>query len=225
MTSRAPDEPGSATDLILLGGGGHASDVLATLEFMNAQRPTWNVIGVADDSASPRIERFTGRGVPFLGPIDRALEMHPGARFLVTIGYPEGRRRVAERALRAGLSAATLIDPRAVVGTGTRIGEGSVVLGTRISPLCRIGRFVYVASATIVGHDTDIGDFCSLMAGCIVSGDVAIEDDVLVGIGACVIEKRRIGTRARVGAGAAVVKDVAPGTTVLGVPARVVETD
>ncbi|MGH8516000.1 MAG: acetyltransferase [Panacagrimonas sp.] len=218
--SAAPANDDSLQDIVLLGGGGHASDVLATIEFINSGRPTWNVIGVADDSDEPRLERFTSRGVPFLGPIDQALVACRKARFLATVGYPEGRRRVAERALRAGMAPATLIDPRAVVGAGTRFGEGCVVLGTRISPLCRIGRFVYVASATIVGHDTVIGDFCSLMAGCIVSGDVTIGDDVLVGISASVAEKRRLGARARIGAGAVVVRDVDPDTTVVGVPAR-----
>lgn len=219
-SANARGDDASPQDLVLLGGGGHASDVLATLEHINAARRTWNVIGVADDSAEPRLDRFTRRGVPFLGSIDQALQRCGKARFLATVGYPEGRRRVAERALRAGIRPATLIDPRAVVGTDTEIGEGCVVLGTRISPMCRIGRFVYVASATIVGHDTVVGDFSSLMAGCIVSGDVTIEEGVLIGISASVIEKRHIGARARVGAGAVVAKDVEAGTTVVGVPAR-----
>lgn len=51
-----------------------------------------------------------------------------------------------------------------------------------------------------------------------------IGDDVIIGTGAIVIARPNtglsIGDGARVGAGAVVTKDVAPGQTVVGVPAR-----
>lgn len=212
---------GKPERIVLLGGGGHASDVLGLIEFINSRAPTWNVIGVGDDSPEPRHDRFEGRGVPFLGTIDQAIAASAGARFLATVGFPEGRRIVAERAQRAGLRAATLIDPRIARGTGVQIAEGCVVLdGVHLSPLCRLGRHVYVSTGAIVGHDTVVGDYASLMPACAVSGDVVIGEGVLIGLTASISQGIHIGRDARVGAGAVVVRDVEAGTTVTGVPAK-----
>ena len=50
---------------------------------------------------------------------------------------------------------------------------------------------------------------------------VIIEDDVYIGCNTTVLAGVTIGRGARVGAGSVVAKNVAPGTTVAGVPARV----
>lgn len=207
--------------IVLLGGGGHASDVLGAIEFINSRSPTWDVIGVADDSPEPRHDRFAARGIPFLGTIEKAIAVSAGARFLSTVGFPEGRRAVAERAERAGLKAATLVDPRIARGTGVQIAEGCVVLdGVHLSPLCRLGRHVYVSTGAIIGHDTIVGDYSSVMPACAVSGDVVIGEGVLIGLTACISQGIHIGAHARVGAGAVVVRHVEAGTTVVGVPAK-----
>ncbi|HYC48356.1 MAG TPA: acyltransferase [Burkholderiales bacterium] len=52
---------------------------------------------------------------------------------------------------------------------------------------------------------------------------VTVEDDVWIGIGAIVLKGVCIGRGAHVGAGAVVTRDVAPGATVVGNPARLVE--
>jgi len=52
---------------------------------------------------------------------------------------------------------------------------------------------------------------------------VRIEADCWVGAGATLLEGVTIGPRSTVGAGALVNADVAPGTTVVGVPARAVQ--
>jgi serine O-acetyltransferase len=60
------------------------------------------------------------------------------------------------------------------------------------------------------------------------SHKIVIEDDVMIGANAVVItplhQGLRIGSGARVGAGAVVTRDVPPGATVVGVPARVIRT-
>jgi serine O-acetyltransferase len=57
---------------------------------------------------------------------------------------------------------------------------------------------------------------------------IVVGDDVMIGAGATVITPRlgsvHIGAGARIGAGAVVTSDVAPGTTVVGVPARPLRT-
>jgi acetyltransferase-like isoleucine patch superfamily enzyme len=57
----------------------------------------------------------------------------------------------------------------------------------------------------------------------ILSRPVVIEDDVWIGIGAILLKGVRIGAGARVGAGAVVTRDVPPGATVAGNPARMAE--
>lgn len=206
--------------VMLLGAGGHASDVLGVIERANLQEPVWDVVGIADDSKPPKLDRYVGRDIQFLGTIDEALARHPDVEFLATVGFPAGRRLVAERAERAGCRAATLVDPRAIVAPNVRIGAGSVVLGgSYLSALVGIGRHVYVSALVVIGHDTVVGDYSSLMPGAMICGDAVLGSDVLVGANATVLQGARVEDGASVGAGA-VARRVAAGTTVSTIWAR-----
>jgi acetyltransferase-like isoleucine patch superfamily enzyme len=55
------------------------------------------------------------------------------------------------------------------------------------------------------------------------SRPVIIEDDVWVGIGAIILKGVRIGRGARIAAGSVVTRDVPPGATVAGNPARIID--
>jgi acetyltransferase-like isoleucine patch superfamily enzyme len=59
--------------------------------------------------------------------------------------------------------------------------------------------------------------------GAHISGAVHVEEGADVGTGASVIQGITVGAWSVVGAGAAVVRDVEPHTTVVGVPASVIE--
>lgn len=203
----------------IVGGSGHASDVLGCVEAINTIEPTYEVIGLfVDPGLEERVERFEQRGVRVAGTIDDVAASGADC-YVAAIGYPEGRREVVRR-LEGRLPAATLVHPRASLSTGVEVGEGSFVHdGSRHSPLARIGRHVYVSVQAVVGHDTVVGDYASIMPGALVSGDVLIGEAALIGTGATIVEKVTIGPEAVVGAGAVVTRDVAAGTTVVGVPA------
>ena len=51
-------------------------------------------------------------------------------------------------------------------------------------------------------------------------GRVNVGDHAFVGAGAVILPRLKIGAHAVIGAGAVVTRDVAPGSTVVGVPAR-----
>lgn len=55
-----------------------------------------------------------------------------------------------------------------------------------------------------------------------VGAEINIDDDVWIGAGAIVLPGITVGKGAVVGAGAVVTKDVAPNTTVVGVPAKLI---
>src|SRR5205807_1594927 len=70
-------------------------------------------------------------------------------------------------------------------------------------------------------HDAVIEDCAMLAPQAVVSGFVRIGRAAYVGGGACVRQRVTVGERALVGLGGVVIGDVAPGTTVVGNPARV----
>ncbi|MGZ4729657.1 MAG: acetyltransferase, partial [Acidimicrobiales bacterium] len=74
--------------------------------------------------------------------------------------------------------------------------------------------------ATVVSHDSVIGDHATLSPGVLVNGAVTVGEGAFLGTGAIVTPGRTIGPWAVVGAGAVVVHDVPKGTTASGVPAR-----
>jgi sugar O-acyltransferase (sialic acid O-acetyltransferase NeuD family) len=208
----------SLSPLVLVGGGGHASDVLQAVEAVNAARPTYHVVGILDDG-DVDLRRFAGRGVARVGAVDDLSGID--AAYVLCLGWPWARHAVARRVAGRGEPAAPIVHPSAEVGVGVELGPGSVVLGhSHLSPFVRFGVHAFVSYGACVGHDATFGDHASVMPNAAVSGGVIGGHRVLVGTGAAVREGVRLGDDVRIGAGAAVVGDVAPGLTVVGVPAR-----
>ncbi len=110
--------------------------------------------------------------------------------------------RIAHRA--AIVIAQVAVGDPVVIDPGVYIVHGQVV----------IDGLVEIASDVIISPFTTIG---------LQSGDLrgpTLERGVSVGTGAKVIGNIRIGANSRIGANAVVVDDVAPATTVVGIPAR-----
>jgi UDP-perosamine 4-acetyltransferase len=73
-----------------------------------------------------------------------------------------------------------------------------------------------------VEHDAVIEDHAHVATGARLCGGVRVGVGAHVGAGATVLQGVTVGNDAVVGAGAVVLRDVAPDTTVVGVPARAV---
>jgi len=107
------------------------------------------------------------------------------------------------------------------------------ITGIEIHPGASIGRrfFIDHGMGVVIGETAVIGDDCTLYHGVTLGGTSwqkgkrhpTLGNNVVVGAGAKVLGPIDIGDGARIGSNAVVLKAVPPGTTVVGVPGRLIE--
>ncbi len=107
------------------------------------------------------------------------------------------------------------------------------ITGIEIHPGATIGRRVFIdhGMGVVIGETAVINDDCTLYHGVTLGGTSwnkgkrhpTLESGVVIGAGAKVLGPITIRAGAKVGSNAVVVKDVPPGATAVGIPARIVE--
>ena len=102
-----------------------------------------------------------------------------------------------------------------------KIQRGVVVCAGCIGTVnLRFDEFSMVNLLCTIGHESQIGRGAVLNPTVNISGGVTMGSGVLVGTGAQVLQYVHVGDGATIGAGAVVVKDVEPGVTMVGIPAK-----
>jgi len=212
-------------NIVVVGTGGHARELLDVIEAMNVEEPgLFHMLGFLDD-ALERHGRLV-RGHAVLGSVEwLETRRHDPPWFVVGIGSPAARRLTAARAEQFGARPATLVHPSAVIAHNVRIGEGSVVTANAtLTCDITLGVQVHVNIAATISHDCIVGDYALLGPGSHLAGNVRVGAGCDVGIGAVVIQGLEVGEWSIVGAGTVVVQSVPANVTVVGAPARVVKT-
>ena len=201
--------------VLVIGAGGHARVVVEAL------------LGDADHEVVGAVsgdgDGIDDLGIPVLGRSDdwRNIAVSRDATtFCVAIGDNATRRRygrevTATGTLASAISGSAVLSPTCSVAAGVQVLPGAVV-----NAATRIEEGAIVNTNATVDHDCRIGEYCHIAPGVALGGAVEVGADALVGIGARVLPGLTIGSGAVVGGGAVVVRDVPPGATVVGVPAR-----
>lgn len=107
--------------------------------------------------------------------------------------------------------------------------------GIEIHPGAKIGRrfFIDHGMGVVIGETTEIGDDVLIYQGVTLGGTgkgkgkrhPTIGNRVVIGAGAIILGPITIGDDSRIGAGSVVVNSVPPGSTVVGVPGKVIKRD
>lgn len=209
----------------LIGAGGHGREVMPMLR-----------LTLQDDMASGNVElvfvvegqegETEVNGYRMIG-MQAFLELEGDKLFNVAIGDSEARQRIAEFCLTHKVEPFSVFAPSSILLDANHIGEGCMISEqTIITSNVKIGRFFQANCQCNISHDCVIGDFVTFAPGVKCNGNVTVGDHAYIGAGAVIKQGQYgkplvIGEGAVVGMGAVVVQDVAPYTTVVGNPARV----
>ena len=205
-------------DVVIVGVGGVGRALLEFVEDVNRGAPCWHFCGFVDDALEA--QGRTIDGYPVLGPIewlrDRDVDVFIG------LGAPAPRELVRKKVQHYdGPAFPSLVHPSAYVGASVSIGDGCMVYpGACINTSATLESFVLVNMNAAIGHDVVLHDYATLAPGACIGGAVRVGEGADIGIGASCKQGVSLGAGCRVGAGAAVIRDVAPGETVAGVPAK-----
>lgn len=207
------------TRVLILGAGGTGRDLVDWLPELEAAGHPLEVAGFLDDD--PAKQGKTIAGIRVIGPLSAA-GRDPAVRLVDALGSPRTfRARAGVTGMLPDDRFVTVVHPSARLSRGATIGAGTLVYPFAfVGPDVRIGRHVTILSHAAINHDTTLGEFTILASHVALGGHVTIGASCYLGMRSAVREGKSVGAESMVAMGAVVTADVAPGSTVAGVPAR-----
>jgi serine O-acetyltransferase len=163
--------------------------------------------------------------------IDAAMERDPAARgrLEILLCYP-GVHALAFHRLAHRLWLADWVVVARFVSHVSRF-----LTGIEIHPAARLapGVFIDHGMGVVIGETAEVGENVTLYQGVTLGGTSLKREkrhptlgrNVVVGTGAAVMGAITVGEGTRIGAGSVLVKDVPPGSVVVGVPGRIISRD
>jgi sugar O-acyltransferase (sialic acid O-acetyltransferase NeuD family) len=200
------------SDLVLFGGGGHAS---ACIDVLLAEGE-WAIRGIIEQDGHQGVSSL---GYPVLGTDSDSESLVDGATpVFIAVGQlpsPAVRKALYDRLHKSGAIFPVVQSPRAYVSPMATVGSGSIIMhGAVVNTRAQVGQQCIINSQALIEHDAILGEFCHVSTGALINGGASIGDGCFVGSGAIVREGVHIGNDVVVGAGVRVMKDLPSGTVV-----------
>ena len=205
-------------DIVIVGAGGFAREVLALIEKLNEVSPKWNVLGFIDDNLHA-LDNYD-LGYSILGTIS---EWTPIAdeQYAMAIASPQLKEKVSGTLKERGAIFATLVHPKVSIGKRVTLGEGVILFEHTIVDIdVRLEDFVFINTFCTIGHDAVIGRCTTIAPGVGISGTCKIGQYVNMGGHSYIIPGKKVGDHAVIAAGSVVFNNVKEKTTVIGNPAK-----
>jgi sugar O-acyltransferase (sialic acid O-acetyltransferase NeuD family) len=207
--------------LVIVGAGGFGREILAWIKDVPTPAKEYETICFLDDN--PKALEPYNYQEPIIGGI-QDYRPREGDALVMGIAAPTQRKlEIADSLLQRGARFISLIHPTAFLGNNVKLGQGCVICqNVIITSDVTIGNFVSINVLVAIGHDVLLGDGCTLYSFVNVNGFAKLGRGVEVGSHGTILPRAVVGDFAKVGAGSVVLKNVKPGSTVLGVPAKLI---
>jgi acetyltransferase EpsM len=200
-------------EVAVIGAGGHAKVVASTLLAAG-----YRVSGFYDDDSEKWGKYIFG--IPVVGSID-VLKETKHSPAIIGLGDNKTRKKLASE---LDLDWITVVHPFAWVHPEARLGVGTVVCaGAVVQPGARIGAHTILNTKASVDHDCYVGDYVHIAVAHLAGGASADEGSFL-SLGSVVLPNLQVGAWAHLGAGSIATKNIPPGCTAVGNPARVIKS-
>lgn len=205
-------------NLIIIGARGFGREIYRHATNCKGFRSIFLVKGFLDDR-SGNFKQYEA----FPPVIDSVENYQPkkNDRFICALGNVADKIKYCKMILGKGGEFTSLVHPTAYIEPASRIGIGSIIMAdVRISTEVEIGDFSTIMVRTLIGHDAIIGDWVHIGPNSFIGGGAFLDDEAQIHVNSTIMSKIRIGKGAVTGAGSVVIKNVKPGITVFGNPAK-----
>ncbi len=202
-------------EVYIINAGGFGRNMASVAHSDSAHGREWVVRGFLDGRKDlPKVP-----DLPVVG--DPMTWIYEAPQIIVcALGDPQARRKYAQPLLEQGADFMCLMPDlfradRVTMGCGC-LFEHHVSLGADT----QLGDFVVMLAKSIVGYDVKIGSYCTIGSFVFIGGGAQIGESVTIHPHATILPGIKVGDGAIIGAGSVVIRNVPPGTTVFGNPAK-----
>jgi len=204
-------------DLYIIGAGGCGRETLnLILDIHQILGGLWNIKGFLDDTENPLRGKKCDFGV--VGSIQDYMPRKNDV-LVMAIANPQDKCRVTSMLKSRGAVFESVIHPSTYLGRHCTLGEGAVVqAGFGMTVNVSVGNFATLLSSCL-GHDVQVGDFCTISSHCNISGYVTVGNRVFIGGNVCIASHVQIHDDAYLCMGSVVLKNISEGCKAIGNPA------
>jgi sugar O-acyltransferase (sialic acid O-acetyltransferase NeuD family) len=211
-------EGGKMENLIIIGAGGFALEVVDLIESINTNKETYKIIGLLDDQKN----NFIIKKYNVIGKLSdyKKFSQHS---FVIAIANPEVRESIYSELKLNDIRTPNLIHPKTEMSKHIKLQDDSATIInylTQISAGVKIEKAVIIDSKSYVGHETILKSFVTIYPGVNISGKNIINEKSEIGLGTNIIQGLSIGSNSFIGAGSTVVRDIKDNVVAVGTPCK-----